>query len=81
MKIGSLAITGVLLSVSALAFPQRITLKMKNVPVKNFLQSVQKQTDIALLYPDNLLADKRVNVDLDKEEMGPALRQVIRKVK
>jgi len=79
MKIGSLAITGVLLSVSALAFPQRITLKMKNVPLKHFLQSVQKQTDIALLYPDNLLADKRVNVDLDKEELVPALRQVLRK--
>lgn len=79
MKIGTLALTGIFLSISAVAFPQRITIKMENATLKQFLERVQTQVDVALLYSDQLVANKRVSVNSKERDFKEVLSKELSK--
>lgn len=79
MKIGSLALTGIFLSISAVAFPQRVTVKMENATLKQFLEQVQTQVDVALLYSDQLVANKRITVNTKNRDFKELLSKELPK--
>ncbi|WP_164111570.1 MULTISPECIES: TonB-dependent receptor [Sphingobacterium] len=79
MKIGTLALTGIFLSISALAFPQRVTIKMENATLKQFLEHVQTQVDVALLYSDQLIANKRITVNTKNRDFKEVLSKELSK--
>lgn len=79
MKIGTLALTGIFLSISAVAFPQRVTIKMENATLKQFLEHVQKQVDVALLYSDQLIANKHITVNTKNRDFKEVLSKELSK--
>ncbi|MDR2281676.1 MAG: carboxypeptidase-like regulatory domain-containing protein, partial [Sphingobacterium sp.] len=79
MKIGSLALTGILISISAVAFPQRVTVKMENATLKQFLEKVQTQVEVALLYSDQLVANKRISVNTKDRDFKEVLSKELSK--
>ena len=62
MKITAVLLTGILLSVSTMAYPQRVSINVKNTTLKHLLEELQKQTDVALLFSENIVANKRVTI-------------------
>ena len=62
MKITTVLITCVLLSIVTMAYPQRITVNLKNASLKVFFEEIQKQTDIALLFPENIVVNKKITI-------------------
>ena len=62
MKITAALFTGIFLSVSTMAYPQRVTVNLKNATLKTFFEELQKQTDVALLFSENIVANKKVTV-------------------
>ncbi|MGN5953759.1 TonB-dependent receptor [Sphingobacterium lactis] len=79
MKIGTLALTGILLTLSASAFSQRISIKLENAPLKQFLERIQNQVDVALLYSDQLVSNKRVSVNSKNIEFKELLARELKK--
>src|SRR5690606_28525218 len=63
MKISVVLLTGVFLSISTMAFPQRVTVKLKNAPLKDFFETLQKQVDVALLFSENIVNHKRISIN------------------
>jgi TonB-linked SusC/RagA family outer membrane protein len=66
MRIGTLILTGVMLSITAKSYPQKVTVKVKNGNLKQVLEVIQSQVDVALLYPENIVG--RINTSLNVEQ-------------
>lgn len=64
MQITTVLIIGLFMSISTMGYTQRVSINLKNVPLKTLLEELQKQTDVALLFSENLVANKRVSVHI-----------------
>lgn len=62
MKITTVLITCTFLAISTMAYPQRVTVNLKNASLKTFFEEIQKQTDIALLFSENIVAHKKITI-------------------
>ena len=63
MKVSVLFLTGILLSITTMAYPQRVTISLKNAPLKTFFEELQKQVDVALLFSENSIYQKKISID------------------
>ncbi|WP_437918682.1 SusC/RagA family TonB-linked outer membrane protein [Sphingobacterium sp. LRF_L2] len=79
MKITSVILTGLFISVAAVAYPQRVSIELKNKSLKQFFQELQKQVDVALLYSENQVFNKRISVVARHKELGVLLDEVLPK--
>ncbi len=62
MRISAVLFTGVFLSISTMAYPQRVSVNLKNAPLKVFFEELQKQVDVALLFSENIVSHKRISI-------------------
>lgn len=61
--------TLLLLGFSAKAFSQKISLNLKNASLKTFFIRLQEQTDMALLYNEDLFKDKKITIQSNGEDL------------
>ncbi|KGE14482.1 TonB-dependent receptor [Sphingobacterium deserti] len=77
MKIISFILTGIFLSLAAKAYPQRVNIHMRDQSLKHFFQEIQKQVDVALLYSENLVANKRISVQATNKDLEKLLQEFL----
>ncbi len=78
-KLGSLVLTACLMQANAMAFGQRVTVKMKDVTIVSLLKEIRKQSNLDVFYDAKTLNDSyRVSVDMKnvdvKEVLAVALK-------
>lgn len=79
MRLGTLILTGLMMSFSAIAYPQKVTVKMENGSLKRFLEALQEQVDVALLYPEKLVNHIKTSVYAEDEDFKKLLTQELTK--
>ncbi|QQT26413.1 TonB-dependent receptor [Sphingobacterium spiritivorum] len=79
MKVTSLLTTLLFMTFAANAYSQRVSLKLSNVTFKVFLQSIQDQTNVALLYNDHLIENKRISVQANQVDLRELLKRELPK--
>jgi TonB-linked SusC/RagA family outer membrane protein len=72
MKLTSLILLISLVQVSAKSLGQ-ITIKVKNAPIEQVLQSIEKQTGYAFLYNEDQLKNEKITLDLNNVSLNKAL--------
>lgn len=79
MRVTVAVLTGVFLSISTMAYPQRVTVKLKNATLKTFFEELQKQVDVALLFSENIVADKRITIHEKNVQLADLLEKELPK--
>lgn len=79
MKISTVLIIGLLTSISTMGYTQRVSVRLKNAPLKTLLEELQKQTDVALLFTENLIANKKVSLDIKDIKLTDLLNKELPK--
>jgi len=77
MKLTTLLIIVALVQASAKTYSQ-VTLNEKDVPVKQVLKSIKKQTGYALIYEANILLNAKVTVNLKDVSINEALETCLK---
>jgi len=63
------------LSISAKAFSQKVSVSLNNASLTTFFNILQKQTNIALLYNENLLENKQISIHAEGRELIALLKE------
>ncbi|MFZ4861365.1 SusC/RagA family TonB-linked outer membrane protein [Sphingobacterium sp. Mn56C] len=77
MKISTFLLLAFVTCVHAEGVAQRITLKLKNVRLEEALSAVSKQSNLRLLYGENMNSKTRIHVDLYNATVEEALRSIL----
>jgi len=77
MKLTTLILVAAILQVSASTFAQKITLSENNTPLKKVFEKISDQTGYDfIISSENLNLSKSVNINLQNEELKPALNSI-----
>lgn len=78
MNLTAIILLSACLSASATGIAQRITIRETNAPLEKVLRMVKQQTGYELLYASDLLKNAgTVTIDLNDEELSPALHKIL----
>lgn len=73
-KLGSVILMASLMQANAMAFGQRVTVKMKDVTVASLLKEIRKQSNVDVFYDAKTLSDRyKVSVDLKNADIKEVL--------
>ena len=80
MKLTTLLLIIALVHVSASGFGQKINLKEKNTPIKEVIQTIEKQSRFTFFYDTKDLPDARVTVSLKDASIDEALKEIFKDI-
>lgn len=80
MKLTTLLLIIVLVQVSASGFGQKINLNEKNTPIKEVIQTIEKQSGYTFFYDTKDLPEARVTVRLRDASIDEALKEIFKDV-
>jgi TonB-linked SusC/RagA family outer membrane protein len=78
-KLGTAVLTACLMQANAMAFGQRVTVKMKDVTVVSLLKEIRKQSNVDVFYDAKTLSDSyKVSVDLKNADIKEVLELALK---
>ncbi len=78
MKISTCLLFAFVTGVHAKGTAQKVTLKMRNARIEEALSAISKQSNLRVLYSENLNAKSRVTVNLKNASVEEALNSILR---
>ncbi len=78
MKISTCLLFAFVTGVHAKGTAQKVTLKMRNARIEEALSAISKQSNLRVLYSENLNAKSRITVDLKNASVEEALNSILR---
>lgn len=69
MRILTVLTTLVLISISVNAYSQKVSVSLKKSTLKSLFNSLQHQTDLALLYNENLIENKTISIQVKNKDL------------
>jgi len=78
MKISTCLLFAFVTGVQAKGTAQKVTLKMRNARIEEALSAISKQSNLRVLYSENLNAKSRITVDLKNASVEEALNSILR---
>jgi type II secretory pathway component GspD/PulD (secretin) len=73
MKISTCLLFAFVTGVHAKGTAQKVTLKMRNARIEEALSAISKQSNLRVLYSENLNAKSRVSINLKNASVDEAL--------
>ncbi len=74
MKLTAVLLFAIIMQVSATGFAQKVTLRGKNIPIKQIFKEIRKQTGYGILYqPDKVNTSATLNVDFENAGLNDVL--------
>ncbi|MGE8299405.1 MAG: secretin and TonB N-terminal domain-containing protein, partial [Sphingobacterium paramultivorum] len=77
MKISTCLLFAFVTGVHAKGTAQKVTLKMRNARIEEALSAISKQSNLRVLYSENLNAKSRVTINLKNASVEEALKSIL----